>query len=248
MDTITHGIVGALIGKAFFAGEPSRAPFSWREPPKTAGRVAILACTIGAIFPDIDVLAGQLAHNSLALMTWHRSITHSVVMLPAWALLLAGITWFLARRVRWPAPEFGDLVAIYLVGHRKPHFSGRDHLVRNDGLEPAQLLARLLGPGPYRGPYAHVPGPHAATRRLGLSPAKGSLEARDSSLGHLLGCGLRHRPIGAPAEHSLLDGRVVLRGGRLGLLFSAAAPAQQRFSCRTRQVVPHRSRSDRRPT
>ena len=115
MDTITHGIVGALIGKAFFAGEPSRAPFSWREPPKTAGRVAILACTIGAVFPDIDVLAGQLAHNSLAMMTWHRGITHSVVMLPAWALLLAGLTWFLARRVRWPAPEFGDLVAIYLV-------------------------------------------------------------------------------------------------------------------------------------
>ncbi len=105
MDTITHGIVGALIGKAFFAGEASRAPFSWSEPPKTAGRVAILACTIGAIFPDIDVLAGPLAHNSLAMMTWHRSITHSVVMLPVWALLLAGLTWFLARRVRWPAPN-----------------------------------------------------------------------------------------------------------------------------------------------
>jgi len=115
MDTITHGIVGALIGKAFFAGEASRAPFSWSEPPKTAGRVAILACTVGAIFPDIDVLAGRLAHNSLAMMTWHRSITHSVVMLPVWALLLAGLTWFLARRVRWPAPHFGDLVAIYLV-------------------------------------------------------------------------------------------------------------------------------------
>lgn len=115
MDTITHGIVGALIGKAFFAGEPSRAPFSWREPPKMTGRVAILACTVGAIFPDIDVLAGPLAHNSLAMLTWHRTITHSVVMLPVWALLLAGITWSLARGVHWPAPEFGDLVAIYLV-------------------------------------------------------------------------------------------------------------------------------------
>ena len=115
MDTITHGIVGALIGKAFFAGEPSRAPFSWREAPKTVGRVAILACTIGAIFPDIDMVAGPLTHNSLALLTWHRSITHSVVMLPVWALLLAALTWWVARRVRWPAPEFGDLVAIYLV-------------------------------------------------------------------------------------------------------------------------------------
>jgi inner membrane protein len=115
MDTITHGIVGALIGKAFFAGEPSRAPMSWNEPPRTVGRIAILACTAGAIFPDIDVFAGPLAHNNLAIMTWHRSITHSVVMLPVWALTLTAITWWLARRVQWPSPEFGDLLAIYLV-------------------------------------------------------------------------------------------------------------------------------------
>jgi membrane-bound metal-dependent hydrolase YbcI (DUF457 family) len=115
MDTITHGVVGALIGKAFFAGEPSRAPMSWNEFPRTTGRIAILACTAGAIFPDIDVFAGPLAHNNLAIMTWHRSITHSVAMLPVWALVLASITWWLARRVRWPSPEFGDLLAIYLV-------------------------------------------------------------------------------------------------------------------------------------
>lgn len=115
MDTITHGIVGALIGKAFFAGEPSRAPTSWNDLPRTTGRVAILACAAGAVFPDIDVFAGPLAHNPLAIMTWHRSITHSVVMLPVWALALTAITWWLARRVRWPSPEFGDLLAIYLV-------------------------------------------------------------------------------------------------------------------------------------
>ena len=115
MDTITHGIVGALIGKAFFGGEPSRAPLSWQEPPRTAGRVAILSCTIGAIFPDVDVFAGPLAHNNLAIMTWHRGITHSIVMLPVWALVLTTLTWWTARRLRWPAPEFGDLLAIYLV-------------------------------------------------------------------------------------------------------------------------------------
>jgi membrane-bound metal-dependent hydrolase YbcI (DUF457 family) len=115
MDTITHGIVGALLGKAFFAGDPSRAPISWYEPPRTTDRVAILACTVGAIFPDIDVFAGPLAHNTLAILTWHRNITHSVVMLPAWALLLTTLTWWMARRARWPAPEFSDLLAIYLV-------------------------------------------------------------------------------------------------------------------------------------
>jgi membrane-bound metal-dependent hydrolase YbcI (DUF457 family) len=115
MDTITHGIVGALLGKAFFAGDPSRAPISWDDPPRDAGRVAILACTAGAVFPDIDVFAGPLAHNSLAIMTWHRSITHSVVMLPVWAIALAALTWWAAGGLRWPTPEFTDLLAIYLV-------------------------------------------------------------------------------------------------------------------------------------
>jgi len=115
MDTITHGVVGALIGKAFFAGDPTRAPMSWNDPPRDAGRVAILACTAGAIFPDIDVFAGPIAHNNLAIMTWHRSITHSVVMLPVWAVALAALTWWIARRLRWPSPVFTDLLAIYLV-------------------------------------------------------------------------------------------------------------------------------------
>lgn len=115
MDTITHGVVGALLGKAFFAGDPSRAPLSWDDPPRDAGRVAILACTAGAMFPDIDVFAGPLAHNNLAIMTWHRSITHSVVMLPVWAIVLAGLTGWAARRLRWPTPDFTDLLAIYLV-------------------------------------------------------------------------------------------------------------------------------------
>src|SRR6516225_7459454 len=100
MDTVTHGIVGALIGKAFFADEPSRAPISWREAPTTAGRVAILCCTIGAMFPDIDVFAGPMAHNSLAIMTWHRNVTHSVVLLPTWTLALTALTWWATRRGR----------------------------------------------------------------------------------------------------------------------------------------------------
>ncbi len=115
MDTITHGIVGALIGKAFFAGDPSRAPISWNEAPRDASRIAILACTAGAVFPDIDVFAGPVARNNLAIMTWHRGITHSIVMLPVWAAVLAGVTFWIARRWRWPTPVFTDLLAIFAV-------------------------------------------------------------------------------------------------------------------------------------
>lgn len=115
MDTITHGIVGALIGKAFFA-EESPEIRSWLKPPSSSGRVAICAATVGAIFPDIDTLAGPIAHNSLAIMTWHRGITHSVVLLPVWAIGLAVLTRFLAARLRWRAPALGVLFLIYAVG------------------------------------------------------------------------------------------------------------------------------------
>jgi membrane-bound metal-dependent hydrolase YbcI (DUF457 family) len=114
MDTVTHGIIGALIGKAFFAGEsPIR---SWREPPKTADRVAVLAATLGAVFPDVDTLAGPIAHNSLAIMTWHRGITHSLVLLPVWAIGLAVLTRGVAGRLRWPSPTLSLLFLIYVIG------------------------------------------------------------------------------------------------------------------------------------
>jgi membrane-bound metal-dependent hydrolase YbcI (DUF457 family) len=114
MDTITHGIIGALIGKAFFASEspPIR---SWREPATTTGRVAICAATLGAVFPDIDTLAGPIAHNSLAIMIWHRGITHSLVLLPVWTMILAVLTRWLGPRLRWPVPRLTILFLIYAI-------------------------------------------------------------------------------------------------------------------------------------
>src|ERR1700681_2039914 len=105
MDTITHGILGALAGRAFFAGRDVPAISADGDVPRSesdpTARAAITACTLGAIFPDIDVFAGPIAHNPLAIMEWHRNITHSLVMLPIWALLLAGVSLPLARRLGW---------------------------------------------------------------------------------------------------------------------------------------------------
>jgi membrane-bound metal-dependent hydrolase YbcI (DUF457 family) len=120
MDTITHGIVGALVGKALFAGRdiPSglaKGGESGALSSPTA-RAAIVACTLGAMFPDIDIFAGPLAHNPLAIMEWHRNVTHSAVMLPLWALLLAAVSIQLARLVKWKSPPFLALFAIYAVG------------------------------------------------------------------------------------------------------------------------------------
>ena len=120
MDTITHGVVGALVGKAFFAGDDIPAGRSGSNArsalSSSTARVAIAACTIGAIFPDIDIFAGSLAHNPLAIMEWHRSITHSIVMLPFWALALASMSVPLSKLLHYKYPSFLKLLYIYAVG------------------------------------------------------------------------------------------------------------------------------------
>jgi membrane-bound metal-dependent hydrolase YbcI (DUF457 family) len=120
MDTITHGIVGALAGRALFAGRDvpaiSADGIVLRAESDRTARVAITACTLGAIFPDIDVFAGPIARNPLAIMEWHRNVTHSLVMLPIWALLLAAVTLPLSRWVAWKAPSFAKLLGIYAFG------------------------------------------------------------------------------------------------------------------------------------
>src|SRR5438094_5577780 len=111
MDTITHGIAGALIGKAVFRGQDLLA-----SPPMNRGRIITWSLMLGAIFPDSDVVRDIFSHDKLLVITWHRSITHSLVMLPLWAVLLAGITRVFANSQKWEAPSFVALAGIYAVG------------------------------------------------------------------------------------------------------------------------------------
>ena len=129
MDTITHGIAGALIGKAIFAGEDLFGPSApaasvgeksaseGRQRPKvTRGRVVTWSLMLGAIFPDSDVLRDLFSQDRLLVVTWHRSITHSLVLLPLWAMLLAGLTRALTSWRKWEAPSFAASSGIYAVG------------------------------------------------------------------------------------------------------------------------------------
>src|SRR6266853_6788421 len=111
MDTITHGIAGALIGKAVFRGEDMFA-----SHPMNRGRIITWSLMLGAIFPDSDVLRDIFSHDRLLVITWHRSITHSLVLLPLWALLLAAITSVFAKWRKREAPSFAALSANYAVG------------------------------------------------------------------------------------------------------------------------------------
>jgi len=111
MDTITHGIAGALIGKALFRGDDMLAVRSMNR-----ARMVTWALMLGAIFPDSDVFRDMFSSNPLLIITWHRSITHSLVCLPVWALLLAGATRGVARWRKWDSPSFAALAGLYAAG------------------------------------------------------------------------------------------------------------------------------------
>src|ERR1700736_6494952 len=111
MDTITHGIAGALIAKAAFRGQDMLA-----AKPVTRERIITWSVMLGAIFPDSDVFREFFSHTDLLILTWHRSITHSLICLPIFALALAALTrWFASRR-KWDAPSFAVLTGIYAIG------------------------------------------------------------------------------------------------------------------------------------
>src|SRR5256885_15839448 len=84
--------------------------------PASRGRVITWSLMLGAIFPDADVFRDIFSHNDLLVITWHRSITHSLVCLPFFALALAALTWWFVRWRKWDAPSFAVLTGIYAIG------------------------------------------------------------------------------------------------------------------------------------
>ena len=73
MDTITHGLIGTLSSKTGFY--------------QKAGRVATIAFTVGAIFPDIDIVTTFLGPEFS--LRYHRGLTHSLIAAPLFAFILA---------------------------------------------------------------------------------------------------------------------------------------------------------------
>jgi membrane-bound metal-dependent hydrolase YbcI (DUF457 family) len=111
MDTITHGIAGALLGKALCSGDDM-----FSSQPMGKARITTWALMLGAVFPDSDTLRDMLSKNELLMITWHRSITHSLLLLPVWALFLAGLTRWAAQKLKWDAPSYAVLTGIYALG------------------------------------------------------------------------------------------------------------------------------------
>ena len=110
MDTITHGIAGALIAKAAFRGQDMLGARGVNR------QIITWSLMLGAIFPDSDVFREFFSNNDLLILTWHRSITHSLVCLPIFAVALAALTRWFVRWRKWDSPSFGVLLAVYAAG------------------------------------------------------------------------------------------------------------------------------------
>jgi inner membrane protein len=104
MDTLTHAISGAVLGRATtgIGGSPLQA--------RRRMGVGFLA----AAFPDID-FALRLVVDPLTFLNLHRGVTHSLLLLPLWALLLA---WIFALFFRDSRPrDFFVLAALAIAIH-----------------------------------------------------------------------------------------------------------------------------------
>ncbi|MFO7642178.1 MAG: metal-dependent hydrolase [Candidatus Competibacteraceae bacterium] len=91
MDTLTHALSGALLARA--THHPDRGGLSL--PERT------LAGFLAAAFPDSDYALFWI--DPANFLNWHRALTHSLVLLPLWAWLLAASLAWLRGGHSWKA-------------------------------------------------------------------------------------------------------------------------------------------------
>ncbi len=104
MDTITHAVSGALIARATSGKQPDAIPL----------RARMLACAAAAAFPDSDFV--MRAFDPLTYLSTHRGVTHSIVLLPLWSVVLGLLfAWIARHRYRWQA--FAAVAALGLGIH-----------------------------------------------------------------------------------------------------------------------------------
>jgi inner membrane protein len=110
MDTLTHALSGALLARA----TERKAP-QLNQLPR---RLRMWAGFGAAVFPDSDFIFRYL-NDPLAYLAFHRGITHSIILLPVWAMALGFLLSLIARR-RYSWQAFAAVcmlaIAIHIAG------------------------------------------------------------------------------------------------------------------------------------
>jgi len=110
LDPFTHALSGAVTARALpRTGDPDKR-FGPRE--------CLLLGAAAALWPDIDWVI-QLFADELVYLNLHRGVTHSLVMLPIWALILGPIVarlWPADRDWRQASLIIGAGIGIHILG------------------------------------------------------------------------------------------------------------------------------------
>jgi len=107
VDTLTHALSGALL---------ARAAAGIEKPALPMGRRIGIGFLVAA-FPDLDVVATWI--SPLAYLYHHRGVTHSLVMLPLWTILLSlifALVWRKGPGWKSYAPVVGLSLAVHIAG------------------------------------------------------------------------------------------------------------------------------------
>jgi inner membrane protein len=126
MDTLTHALSGALLARAIcvrpleappavLAGSvPGRfsAPWDGRAGAVAPWQAVVVGALAGA-FPDLDFVVGWA--GEMAYLRHHRGVTHSLLLAPLWAWLLALATSFWFATTRSQAGGWKSLYVIALA-------------------------------------------------------------------------------------------------------------------------------------
>jgi inner membrane protein len=113
VDTLTHALSGALLARALTPSQTASTRGRWLGPPIPVWQ-AVTVGFVAAALPDADYALRFV--SDIAYLRGHRGVTHSVILLPLWSLLLG--SGFALAFGRWPAwKRYSWLCAAALAIH-----------------------------------------------------------------------------------------------------------------------------------
>jgi inner membrane protein len=106
LDTLTHALSGALLARA-------TAPAALR-PEQLNIRLRTTIGFLSAIFPDSDFILRLV--DTLTYLNFHQGITHSIILLPLWAMLLSVLLSYSTHK-HYPWQAFFGIVSLGIAIH-----------------------------------------------------------------------------------------------------------------------------------
>lgn len=107
MDTLTHALSGALAARLCVR------PPDPQHPNRPAVWQAVTVGTVAALFPDGDFVLAFI--SEMTYLRGHRGMTHSLLLLPLWGLLIAWAMAALFRVTHRPGQPRPDWKNLYFL-------------------------------------------------------------------------------------------------------------------------------------